>query len=156
MLKQSRIKSGTGPSVTIFSLVHRRAKVIRKFETKNKFSMKNQIKKIAERIAHIPGVEKIILFGSYAYGKPHEDSDVDLLVIAENKPTFRERVQISSALFDEFLITIQMVWMTIEEFEETKEVIGGIAYPAYNYGIVLYEKSRTGNKRLRPAVVVQS
>jgi hypothetical protein len=25
--------------------------------------------------------EKIILFGSYAYGRPHADSDVDLLVI---------------------------------------------------------------------------
>jgi uncharacterized protein len=27
------------------------------------------------------GVEKIILFGSYAYGTPTEDSDIDLLVI---------------------------------------------------------------------------
>jgi predicted nucleotidyltransferase len=28
--------------------------------------------------------EKIILFGSYAYGRPHADSDVDLLVIMES------------------------------------------------------------------------
>jgi predicted nucleotidyltransferase len=28
--------------------------------------------------------EKIILFGSYAYGQPHADSDVDLLVIMES------------------------------------------------------------------------
>lgn len=27
------------------------------------------------------GIEKIILFGSYAYGNPTEDSDIDLLVI---------------------------------------------------------------------------
>lgn len=27
------------------------------------------------------GIEKIILFGSYAYGVPAEDSDIDLLVI---------------------------------------------------------------------------
>jgi predicted nucleotidyltransferase len=25
--------------------------------------------------------EKVILFGSHAYGRPHEDSDVDLLVV---------------------------------------------------------------------------
>ena len=25
--------------------------------------------------------ERIILFGSYAYGKPHQDSDVDVLVV---------------------------------------------------------------------------
>jgi predicted nucleotidyltransferase len=27
------------------------------------------------------GIEKIILFGSFAYGKPNENSDIDLLVI---------------------------------------------------------------------------
>jgi len=27
------------------------------------------------------GIEKIILFGSYAYGTPNKDSDIDLLVI---------------------------------------------------------------------------
>jgi len=26
-----------------------------------------------------------------------------------------------------------------EEFEETREVIGGLAYPAQKYGVVLYE-----------------
>jgi uncharacterized protein len=36
--------------------------------------------KIAERFQP----EKIILFGSYAYGQPTEDSDVDLLVIMEH------------------------------------------------------------------------
>ena len=32
------------------------------------------------------GVEKIILFGSYAYGVPNVDSDLDLLVIKQNLP----------------------------------------------------------------------
>ena len=29
--------------------------------------------------------ERIILFGSYAYGKPQEDSDVDLLVVLSHE-----------------------------------------------------------------------
>lgn len=29
------------------------------------------------------GIEKIILFGSYAYGVPKEDSDIDLLIIKD-------------------------------------------------------------------------
>jgi len=34
------------------------------------------------------------------------------------------------------------VWvMSEEEFEETKDVIGGLAYPANKYGLVLHEKS---------------
>lgn len=39
------------------------------------------IRRYARQIAERFHPEKIILFGSYAYGQPHEDSDVDLLVI---------------------------------------------------------------------------
>ncbi len=35
----------------------------------------------ARQIAERFRPDKIILFGSYAYGQPHDDSDVDLLVI---------------------------------------------------------------------------
>ena len=30
------------------------------------------------------GVEKIILFGSYAYGRPEEDSDLDIIVVTHD------------------------------------------------------------------------
>jgi predicted nucleotidyltransferase len=42
---------------------------------------RSHIRKYAEQIARQFHPEKIILFGSYAYGKPTEDSDVDILVI---------------------------------------------------------------------------
>ena len=38
------------------------------------------IRRYARQIAERFQPEKIILFGSHAYGTPHEDSDVDLLV----------------------------------------------------------------------------
>ena len=38
------------------------------------------INNITETLKH-EGVEKIILFGSYAYGVPTEDSDLDIIVI---------------------------------------------------------------------------
>jgi hypothetical protein len=32
------------------------------------------------------------------------------------------------------------IWVTgEEEFKETRDVIGGLAYPAHKYGVVLYE-----------------
>ena len=40
-----------------------------------------QIQEYSERIAVAFHPEQIILFGSYAYGTPHADSDVDLLII---------------------------------------------------------------------------
>lgn len=43
------------------------------------------IRKYANQIARQFHPNKIILFGSYAYGKPSEDSDVDILVIMSFK-----------------------------------------------------------------------
>ena len=41
----------------------------------------SQIQTVADKIAKQFQPERIILFGSYAYGTPNEDSDVDLLVV---------------------------------------------------------------------------
>ncbi len=39
------------------------------------------IRRFARQVAERFQPEKIILFGSYAYGTPHADSDVDILVV---------------------------------------------------------------------------
>ncbi len=58
-----------------------------------------QIDSVALRIVRRFQPEKIILFGSYAYGHPTLDSDVDLLVIMDTSLRPREqRLQISRAL----------------------------------------------------------
>ncbi len=41
------------------------------------------IRKLCKRIVEAYGPEKIILFGSHAYGKPTPTSDVDLLVVMD-------------------------------------------------------------------------
>lgn len=43
-----------------------------------------QIKRYCDAIAQAFRPEKIILFGSHAYGRPNRDSDVDVLVIMQN------------------------------------------------------------------------
>jgi predicted nucleotidyltransferase len=45
-----------------------------------------QIRAFSNAIAREFRPRKIVLFGSYAYGKPTEDSDVDVLVIMPFKP----------------------------------------------------------------------
>src|ERR1019366_8330396 len=52
------------------------------------------IRRYARAIAEEFQPDKIILFGSYAYGTPNEDSDVDLLVVmpAYNQPTQAVRI----------------------------------------------------------------
>ena len=45
---------------------------------------RTEIHAVAQRIGAEFRPEKVILFGSHAYGTPSEDSDVDLLVIMEH------------------------------------------------------------------------
>src|SRR5437667_5056968 len=49
-----------------------------------KMVSRRSIKNFTDEIARRFRPQKIILFGSYAYGKPTEDSDVDLLVVMPN------------------------------------------------------------------------
>ena len=52
----------------------------------NNNELKNKKKKLADKIKEITPATKIYLFGSYAYGTPNEDSDIDLCILTdENK-----------------------------------------------------------------------
>jgi predicted nucleotidyltransferase len=53
--------------------------------------VRKYIKDLCEQIVRVANPEKIILFGSYAYGKPTEDSDIDLLVVmpVEGHPAYK-------------------------------------------------------------------
>lgn len=43
--------------------------------------VKAEIRNLCQQIVENFHPEKVVLFGSHAYGKPNEDSDVDLLVV---------------------------------------------------------------------------
>jgi predicted nucleotidyltransferase len=61
-------------------------------------SMK-EIRAVGRRIGRQFKPDKVILFGSYAYGKPTEDSDVDLLVVMPIKgDTIYKEVEIRMAV----------------------------------------------------------
>ena len=55
---------------------------------------RRQIRKFSEAVAREFRPEKIILFGSYGYGTPTEDSDVDLLVIMPRTRLRGERMSL--------------------------------------------------------------
>jgi predicted nucleotidyltransferase len=52
------------------------------------------IRRYARQVGERFRPDKIILFGSYAYGQPHEDSDVDLLVIMPARNQHDQAVKI--------------------------------------------------------------
>ena len=52
------------------------------------------IRDFARQVAERFHPEKIILFGSYAYGTPHVDSDVDILVVMPARNQLDQAVRI--------------------------------------------------------------
>ncbi|MDI6840750.1 MAG: nucleotidyltransferase domain-containing protein [bacterium] len=99
--------------------------------------IKNILKEVVNRLIKEYKSEKIILFGSYAHGSYTKDSDIDLLVVIKDASDFKFKHK----LISDFPIPIQLVFISSKEFIETKDVIGGIAYPASKYGEILYEES---------------
>jgi uncharacterized protein len=49
------------------------------------------VQEIVRRLVAEYAPEKIILFGSYAYGEPHADSDIDLLVVKDTPARYIDR-----------------------------------------------------------------
>ena len=57
--------------------------------------IKEELSRLVQRIVQGYGPDQIILFGSYAYGLPDRDSDVDLLIVKDTKEIpFDRRVTI--------------------------------------------------------------
>jgi predicted nucleotidyltransferase len=103
--------------------------------------VRRTIDKIVERITKEYQPKKVILFGSYAYGEPTEDSDIDILIVTQKRLSFEETYKMHRELLRDFSISVQLISVSEEEFTETKNAIGGITYPASKYGELLYEKS---------------
>src|SRR5947207_3866639 len=96
------------------------------------------IRRYARAIAEEFHPDKIILFGSYAYGTPHEDSDVDLLVVMPARDPHAQAVRIRWRLMAPFALDLlirtpkEMAWR-LEEGESFTTTI-------MSQGKVLYEK----------------
>lgn len=98
-----------------------------------------EIRSIAKRIAENFDVEQIILFGSYAYGKPTAGSDVDLLVIMNTEKRHYElRYQIYSILAD-FKAPLDVVIRKPEDVRSASRSRDWFLQDIVNNGRVIYE-----------------
>lgn len=100
-----------------------------------------QIEEIVGRIARNLKPEKIILFGSYAYGTPSEESDMDLLVVVKssNQPRYKRAREIRKQLWGITDIPKDILVYTQGEIDEWKEVEEAFITSILKKGKVLYE-----------------
>jgi predicted nucleotidyltransferase len=117
------------------------------------------IRSYARAIAAEFHPEKIILFGSYAYGTPHEESDVDLLVVMRTADPHSAAVRIQYRLTPPFPVDVvvrtpeQLAWRLAHGESFLRTVV--------SQGKLLYEKDDAsmgpeGRKGLRPRRARQS
>jgi predicted nucleotidyltransferase len=100
------------------------------------------IRAVVQQIAEKFQPEKIILFGSYAYGQPRPESDVDLLVVMETPLRLRQqRLEISRALSPR-PFPLDIVVRTPKELEERVALGDLFLREIIDQGKVLYEQHR--------------
>ena len=87
-------------------------------------TIQSTLKQIVEILVKEYQPEKIILFGSYAYGQPDEASDIDLFILKETEKSFPKRWAEVCELLAEVRGTTPFSPLVITpgELEERREV----------------------------------
>ncbi|MBC7343881.1 MAG: nucleotidyltransferase domain-containing protein [Clostridia bacterium] len=100
------------------------------------------LQEVVKRIVEAVDPQKIILFGSYAYGKSHEGSDLDILVVMDSDlPRYKRSVPIYRALAG-LLIPKDVLVYTPQEIEAWKDVPQAFITTIVKKGKVIYEKEQ--------------
>ncbi len=85
--------------------------------------------------------EKIILFGSYAYGNPTEDSDLDICVVEKSyKNRWQEKAKIRN-LLDGIRMPMDILTPQLDEYNFYINEINSVYYDIETKGEVLWNKN---------------
>jgi predicted nucleotidyltransferase len=115
------------------------------------------IRRYARAIAEEFKPDRIILFGSYAYGTPHEDSDVDLLVVMPVPEVHAQEIRILLRLEPPFPLDLlvrtpkEMAWRLEEGESFTTTIVsrGKVLYEKINEGVDKKGRSRLPRRKTK-------
>ncbi|MEW6681139.1 MAG: nucleotidyltransferase domain-containing protein [bacterium] len=99
---------------------------------------KEIIEEIKEKILNQFQPQKIVLFGSYAWGSPKSGSDLDLLIVKESKEVFHKRSIPLYRLFRKWMIPMDFIVYTPEELMKYKDIKGSFINKVLAKGRILY------------------
>jgi predicted nucleotidyltransferase len=87
-------------------------------------SVERFLDRATRQLADQPDIETVILYGSHAWGSPDENSDVDLLVVANTDEGGTERWLRFRRLLagDRQLVPFDVLVLTPEELDERLEI----------------------------------
>lgn len=101
------------------------------------------VEQVKDRIVEACEPEAVFLFGSAARGGTRKDSDIDLLVVIKPIEGMSRYEQASELykLFRGWLLPLDIVVRSPEEFAREKELLGLISNIVVTEGIRIYAKS---------------
>ncbi len=101
---------------------------------------KQIIRRIVEKIKKEYNPEKILLFGSYAWGNPTKDSDIDLFIIKDTKEKPRDRQISVREILDEenALFALETLVYTPGEIKKRLDMGDDFIKKIINKGTVVY------------------
>jgi predicted nucleotidyltransferase len=116
---------------------------------------RREIQRFARAVAERFQPDKIILFGSYAYGAPHADSDVDVLVVMPTRNQLDQAVRISLAVNPPFALDIvvrtpkNLRWRLEEGDSFLREIVskGKVLYEAADARMSEQSRGRLSRRR---------
>jgi predicted nucleotidyltransferase len=112
-------------------------------------TIQEQIDKIIQLIIDNYKPEKIILFGSHAYGEPTKDSDLDLLIVRDSSlPRYKRAREIRKFLWGIADIPKDIMVYTQAEIDDWQEVEQAFITQIVRNGKVLYEDKSCANTNL--------
>lgn len=95
--------------------------------------------RVVERLRSGLRPESIYLYGSHAYGRPHRDSDVDVLVVVgeTDKPPYAREAE-AYKLLRGLRVPVELRVVTRREFEEHAQWRSSIEREVKEKGVRLY------------------
>ena len=102
---------------------------------------RTEIERVARELGKAADAERVILFGSYARGDATEDSDVDLIVIAENDAPRHRRSSKLYGLLRPHPFPMDLVVYTPSEVEKGSRSKHSFLSKVLQYGKIVYARS---------------
>ena len=102
---------------------------------------KHTIEEAVRLLAEQSAVQRVILFGSYARGTAHKDSDLDFLVIEHGLTSRRGEMVRLRASLRPLGIPVDVMVADAEQFERWKDQPGTALFEAAQHGLVVYERA---------------
>lgn len=99
------------------------------------------LESVVDRLVAALEPEQIVLFGSYVWGTPTLDSDLDLMVVVpESSEPSHRRAQRAYRAVGPIGVPKDLLVLTRDEFDQQSEVTTSLAHRIRSDGIVLYEQ----------------